>query len=145
MRSSTAALRMPLSLRRCTSRSRVRADVMPMPSRRRSTIDTPQPARQLLESAGPRQIDLQRGHRDEAARDGAEIRARTGVLLRTRRSDPIDGTALWVLRAHHGFGAMAVAEPRRLQTLQLGVRPVGYIDVENHRRVQRRARSEEHT
>src|SRR5882672_2669356 len=131
---------MPPSFSRCTSRSRVRAEVMPMPLTRGSTIDAPQPFIETFERRMTRQIDLQRCHRYEPVPYGVEIRARTGFLLRSGGTHPIDRSAAWILGAHDRLGAMPESEPRRLQPFQVIVGPVRNVDVEYRGGMQRRPR-----
>ncbi len=75
IRSSTARLVMPCSLRRWTSRSRVRAEVMPMPAKRASTIQVVQPGLHAGDGRMAREIDLQGSHGNEAFLDGVEVGA----------------------------------------------------------------------
>src|SRR5256885_5642335 len=82
MRSSTARFAMPCSRNRCTSRSRVRAEVMPMPDRRRSVIDAFQPGPDRGQRRVTGEVDLQGSHRDISLGDGVEVGPGTRVLLR---------------------------------------------------------------
>src|SRR5579872_6466788 len=109
IRSSTSGFAIPCSRNRCTSRSRVRAEVMPMPLRRRSTIDAFQPLRHELERAVPGEIDLQRRHRDEPLRYGVEVRPRPGILLRSSGSDPVDLAAPRIARGYDALRAVPEA------------------------------------
>src|SRR5215472_18671220 len=88
IRSRTARLAMPCSRSRWTRRSRVRAEVMPMPVSRRSVIDAFQPAADGGQCAVAREIDLERRHRYEALGDRVEVRAGPCVLLGPRWPDP---------------------------------------------------------
>ena len=75
---------MPWSRRRCTSRSRVRAEVMPMPAKRGSVGHgcTPvEPFATLVERRMAGEVRLQRRHRDEPLRDRVEVGARARLLL----------------------------------------------------------------
>src|SRR5579872_1268306 len=137
MRSSTARLAMPCSRRRCTSRSRVRAEVMPMPAIRRSAIEAFQPAPDCGQRAVAREVDVQRRHRDVAACHCVEVGAGTGVLLRARRTNPVDRTAARILGAHHRSRAVAKAEAARAKAAQLPERHVGHVYIENECRLER--------
>src|SRR5579883_2821936 len=110
IRSSTARLVMPCSRSRCTSRSRVRAEVMPMPESLMSGMNTFQPALQIGQRGVACQIDLQGRHGDETLSDGLEVGAGTGILLRSHRPDPIHRSASRILRAHDRLGTVAIAE-----------------------------------
>src|SRR5712672_2509464 len=109
--SRTVRLVMPCSRRRCTSRSRVRAEVMPMPDRRRSVIDAFQPAPDCGQGRVTGEVDLQRRHRDVSLGDGVEVGTRTRVLLRAGGTDPVHRTPARVLRPHDRLGTVAIAEP----------------------------------
>src|SRR5207248_2283678 len=102
---------MPCSRRRCTSRSRVRAEVMPMPDRRRSVIDAFQPGPDCGQCRVAGEVDLQGSHRDVSLGDGVEVGAGTRVLLRPGGTDPVHRTPARVLRAHDRLGTGAIAEP----------------------------------
>src|SRR6516225_10129033 len=119
MRSSTAALVMPCSRRRWTKRSRVRAEVMPIPARRRSAIQAIQPAGERGKHRMAREIDLQRSHRDIAVRHGVEVGSGAAFLLGARGSYPVDRTSARILGAHHRLGAVTVAESAGAEATQL--------------------------
>src|SRR2546425_11911652 len=116
MRSSTARFAMPCSRKRCTSRSRVRAEVMPMPDRRRSVIDAFQPGPYRGQRRVTGEVDLQGSHRDISLGDGVEVGPGTRVLLRPGRTDPVHRTPAGVLGAHDRLGTVAIAEPAGAET-----------------------------
>ena len=134
---------MPCSRRRATSRSRVRADVMPMPLCR--VVIHRHSGRPLSQSP-------------ISSRAACRVRSTCSGVTETYpfatasksvpspasapspgRADPVHRAPARVGRAHDGLGAVTVAETRRLEAAQLLVRHVGHVDVEDHRRVQRRA------
>src|SRR5882757_3810016 len=136
-RSSTARFEMPCSRRRCTSRSRVRAEVMPIPANRTSAIDAFQPALHGRQCGVSGQVDLQRRHGNIALCDGVEVRPWTGVLLRSSWADPVYGAASRILRPDDGFGSVAVTESGRAKATKLLERHVRDVDVEDMRPLQR--------
>src|SRR5271167_1543991 len=100
---------MPCSCRRCTSRSRVRADVMPIPLKREpstAALLELEPALDFGERGMPGQVDLQRRDRRETRGDRVKVGARTGVLTGARRADPKHILTARVLRAHDRLAAM---------------------------------------
>src|SRR5579872_1808813 len=139
MRSSTARLAMPCSLRRWTRRSRVRAEVMPMPVRRTSVINAFQPARQGGQGRVTCQIDLQGRHRDIPFRDRMKVRPGSGLLLGPGRTDPIDGPAMGILGAHDRLGGVAETQASGAKAPQLGIRLIGHVDVEDEGPLERPA------
>ncbi len=149
MRSSTSLSVMPCSRSRATSRSRVRADVMPMPltllwsftcaASAAHSVRPPSHSPISVERRMARQVDLQRRDRHVAIGDGMEVRALARVRALAGRPHPVHRAAARIGRAQHGRRAMPVPEARRLEAAQLLVRQVGHVDVEDHRRVQRRA------
>src|SRR5690606_40172807 len=97
----------------CTSRSRVRAEVMPMPEKRTSATWPPvEPLSHAAERRMARQVDLQRRDRHEALADGVEIGTRPRFLPRAGRTDPEHRPAPRVARAADRLGAMPVTEAR---------------------------------
>src|SRR5207244_1584267 len=76
-------------------------------------------------------VDLQRSYRDVPLSDGVEVRTRPGILLRSGRPHPVDGTAPRVLRADNGLGAVAKAQPAGAKAPQLPERHVRDVDVED--------------
>src|SRR5579872_7241155 len=136
-RSSTSGFTMPCSRSLCTSRSRVRAEVMPIPLRRRSTIDAVQPVRDQVERGVARHIDLQRRHRDEALRDGVEVGSGPGVLLRTCWTNPVHLSTARIAGGHDPLRAMTKAQTcaaKASQTLEGHIRD---IHIENERTLER--------
>src|SRR5580698_714286 len=131
MRSSTSGFTMPWSRSRWTSRSRVRADVIPMPLRRRSTIEAFQPVRHHVERVVAREVDLQRCHGNEALRHRVEVRTRSGILLWTGGADPVDLSAARIARGHDALGAMSESEPCAAESPQACERHIGDVHVED--------------
>src|ERR1017187_8786181 len=130
---------MPCSCSRCTSRSRVRADVMPMPLRRGPSVKLLklESALEFGKSRVARQIDLQWRDGRETPGNGVKIRARTRVLTGTRGSHPVHVAAARVLGGHNRFAAMPAAEARDLDPAQFTVQQVRNIHVEHDRSLQR--------
>src|SRR5271156_5630186 len=93
IRSNTERFVIPWSLKRCTSRSRVRADVIPIPAKRTSAIDTFQPTLHNRQRGVSGQIDLQRGHRDVVLCNGGEVGSGAGIVLGAGGADPVYGAA----------------------------------------------------
>src|SRR5579883_2395184 len=112
IRSRTARLVMPCSRRRWTSRSRVRAEVIPMPENRRSGMDAFQPLLYGGERRMACQIDLQGSHGNPTLGDGFEIGSRSGILLRPGGPHPVHRPPARIVGGHDGLGAMAIAEAR---------------------------------
>src|SRR5208337_4834290 len=129
---------MPCSCSRCTNRSRVRAEVIPMPLRRGSSMKLlkRKPTLEFGQRHVPRQIDLQRRDGGKALRDRVKVRARSRILALARGSDPIHIAAARVLGAHDRFAAMARTEPRHSNPAQLTVQEVRNVHVEYHRSLQ---------
>ena len=78
-----------------------------------------QPVAQAVERGMARQVHLQRRDRDEAIRHGVKVRAGTGVLRGARGTDPVDLAAAWIEAVDRRLRAMAVAEARDFEALQL--------------------------
>src|SRR5579862_7907903 len=133
MRSSTARLLMPCSRNRWTRRSRVRAEVIPIPDMRRSAIDGIQPAGKRRQRGVAREIHLQWSHGHVTLRNGVEVGSRTLVFLCTGGTDPVDGASARILGAHRRLGAVSVAESTGAKTAQRLIGHVGYVDVEDER------------
>src|SRR5277367_3846635 len=105
IRSNTRASVMPCSCRRCTKRSRVRAEVMPIPLSRGPSMKLlmREPLLQFGQSRMARQIDLQRRDGREAFGHGVKIRAGSGVLACPGVAHPVDVAAARVLRLDDGL------------------------------------------
>src|SRR6202521_6484597 len=111
---------MPCSRKRCTSRSRVRAEVIPIPDRRRSVIDAFQPGPDCGQCRMTGEVDLQGSHRDISLGNGIEVGTWTRVLLRPGGTNPVHRTPARVLRAHARLGPVAIAEPAGAKPPQTG-------------------------
>src|SRR5476651_1828646 len=111
---------MPCSRSRCTSRSRVRAEVMPIPLRRGPSVKLLklEPALEFGQSRVARQIDLQGSDGRETLGNGVKIGARTRVLTVPRGSHPIHVAAARVLGGHNRFAAVPAAEARNFDPSQ---------------------------
>src|ERR1700722_389218 len=135
IRSSTRRSMIPCSCRRCTSRSRVRAEVMPMPLSRGPSMKLfkLEPLLQFGQSGMPGQIDLQGRDGREALGHGMKIRTGSGVLARSGVAHPVDIAAARILGLHDGLAAMAAAEAGDPDAAQLTVRQIRYVDIENDR------------
>src|SRR5271170_6153653 len=125
----------PCSCSRCTSRSRVRADVMPMPLRRGPSmkllkIEPPLEAQQRVMA---RQIDLQRRDRREPFSDSVKVRARPRVLTGAGIAHPVYVAAPRILRLDDGLGAVPAAQAGYLDAAQLPIRQIRNIDIEDDR------------
>src|SRR3982075_1313681 len=116
IRSSTRRSVIPCSCKRCTRRSRVRAQVMPIPLRRGPSMKLLklEPLLQFGQSGMTRQIDLQRSDGRKAFGHGMKIRPGPGVLAGTGVSHPVDIAAPGIFRLDDRLAAMAAAEPRHL-------------------------------
>src|SRR5271168_4978813 len=121
IRSSTRRSVIPCSCKRCTRRSRVRADVMPIPLSRGPSMKllNLEPFLQLRYRRMARQVDLQRSDGGESLRDGMKIRARSGILAGTGVAHPVDAAAPRVLGLHDRLAAVTAAEARHLDASQL--------------------------
>src|SRR6266404_7976039 len=99
---------MPCSCKRCTRRSRVRAEVMPMPLSRGPSMKLlkVEPPLQFGQSGVTCQIDLQRRDGCKALGDGMKIGAGSGVLALTGVAHPVHIAASRVLRLHDRLAAM---------------------------------------
>src|SRR5512145_3332043 len=138
IRSSTSGLTMPCSRRRATSRSRVRAEVMPIPltllwsftpaSVVRSFRAPGKPLADLAERGMARQVDLQRRDRDVAAGHRVEIGALAGVGALARRADPVDRSAARIAGPHHRRRTVPVPQARGADAAQTFVRKVRHVD-----------------
>src|SRR5580704_9306370 len=108
IRSSTRRSTIPCSCRRCTKRSRVRAEVMPMPLSRGPSMKLfkLEPLLQFGQSGMTGQVDLQGSDGCKAFGHGMEIRARAGVLTGPGIAHPVDIAAARVLGLDDGFAAM---------------------------------------
>src|ERR1700730_11485844 len=124
IRSSTRRSVMPCSCKRCTRRSRVRAEVMPIPLSRGPSMKLlkVEPLLQIGQSGMTLQIDLQGRDGREALGHGMKIRAGSGVLAGTGIAHPIDIAASRIFRLHDRLAAMTAAEPRHSDAPQLAVR-----------------------
>src|SRR6202167_4117563 len=133
IRSSTRRSTIPCSCRRCTRRSRVRAEVMPMPLRRGPSIKllNLEPSFEIDQCRMPRQIDLQRRDGSVPLRHGVKVRARTRVLPGAGISHPIHVAAPRVLRLDDGLRTMPAPQPSYLDAAQLAVRQVWNIDIQD--------------
>src|SRR6185312_5124654 len=120
-----------------TNRSRVRADVMPMPESRRSGMNAFQPMLQGGQRRMARKIDLQGSHRNITLGDGLEVGAGPGILLRPGGSDPVNGPAARIVRGQDGLRAVAKPEPRAAKALERREGHIGHVDIENERRLER--------
>src|SRR5450631_165980 len=125
---------MPWSCSRCTNRSRVRAEVMPIPLRRGPSIKLLkfQPTLQLGQRRMTRQVDLQRRDGCITLRDRMKVGAGPCVLARAGGSDPIDISATRVLRTHYPLRSMTIAETRHFDTAQRPVWQIRHIHVEDY-------------
>src|ERR1700689_179147 len=114
---------MPCSCNRCTKRSRVRAEVMPIPLRRGPSIKllNLEPAFEVDQGSMPRQVNLQRRDGSVALRHSVKICARTRVLAGAGISHPIHLAPARVQCLDDGLRAVTVAEPRHLDAAQLPV------------------------
>src|ERR1035441_3299326 len=123
---------MPCSRSASTSRSRVRADVMPMPLRRGPSVKLLklEPALEFGQSRVARQIDLQGSDGREAFGDGVKIGARTRILTGARGSHPEHISAARILGGHNRFAAMPAAEARDFDAAQFTGRQIRHIHVE---------------
>src|SRR5258708_882703 len=126
---------MPCSCSRCTNRSRVRAEVMPMPLRRGPSIKllNLEPAPKIVERRMARQVDLQGCNRSVPLGHRMKVRARSGILPRAGIAHPIYLPSPRIFRSDNGLGAVPVPQPGHLDAPQLPVRQVWNIDVENDR------------
>src|SRR5215831_13860788 len=134
---STASSFTPCSRTRSTIRARVRVEVMPMPSKlppaaligaaRRSDRE-PLAHPRKLRMVG--EVDLQRRHRDVALLDRVEIGPLARVGGRSRRAHPVARLAARRLHLDDRLGLVPLAEPRDAITLDLVLRQVWNVDVE---------------
>src|SRR3984957_13545458 len=133
IRSSTRRSIMPCSCKRCTKRSRVRAEVMPIPLRRGPSMKLLklEPLLQFGQSGMSRQIDLQGSDGRKAFRHGMKIRAWSGVLAGAGVAHPVDIAAPRIFRLHDRLAAVAAAKPRHLDAPQLTIGEIRHIDVED--------------
>src|SRR6202051_163347 len=135
IRSSTRRSVIPCSCRRCTRRSRVRAEVMPIPLSRGPSMKLLklEPLLQFGQSGVAGQIDLPGSDGGKTFGAGLKIRAGPRVLTGTGVAPPVDIAASRVFRLHDRLAAMAAAEPRHLDAPQLAVGQIRHIHVEDHR------------
>src|SRR5580700_7891503 len=133
MRSSTRGSEIPCSCRRCTRRSRVRADVMPIPLRRGPSMKLLklEPFRKFRQRRMTRQIDLQRGNGRKPFGHGMEIRAGSCVLTGPGIAHPVYVAASGILGLDDRLAAMPAAEAGHLDAAQLALGQIRNIDVEN--------------
>src|SRR3546814_2556325 len=89
------------------------------------------PAGDLLERLVAGQVDVDRGDRDVTGAHGGEVGAGAAVELGACRADPPPVASARVLLLDAGFGAVAVAQARDLETGHLLPRQVGHVDVED--------------
>src|SRR3990172_1826283 len=101
-------------------RSRVRAEVIPMPALSAinpgNLSEILEPRRHLIECSITGQIDVQRGDRYALLADGVEIGSRPGIGLRAGRTDPVDRLAVRIAGAHRRLGLVAVPQAGGLIT-----------------------------
>src|SRR5258708_3369795 len=135
IRSSTRRSLMPCSCRRCTSRSRVRAEVMPMPLSRGPSMKLLklEPLLQFGQSGVTGQVDLQWSDGRKAFGHRMKIRAGPGVLPVTGITHPLDIATARILGLDDGLAAMPAAEASHLDAAQLTVRQIRHVDIENDR------------
>ena len=84
-----------------------------------------------------RQVDLDRRDRNEAVAHRMKIGTRPGILLGTGRPDPVDRPSARVFRLDHRFRLVAMPKPGRDHTLNLFIRQVWDVDVEDRVRCDR--------
>src|SRR5580692_5524198 len=132
-RSSTRRSTIPCSCRRCTGRSRVRAEVMPMPLSRGPSMKLLklEPFLQLGQRCMTGQIDLQGSDGGKPFRHGMEVRARSRVLAIAGIADPVHIAPPRIFCPHDGLAAMAAAEAGHLEAAELAVRQVRHVDIED--------------
>src|ERR1700693_1012807 len=116
IRSSTLRSVIPCSCRRCTRRSRVRAEVMPIPLSRGPSMKLLklEPLLQFGQSGMTRQIDLQGSDGRKDFAHALKIRAPSGVLSGADVPIPLDIAAPRFFRIHDRVVAVVDAEPRHL-------------------------------
>src|SRR5579863_5635669 len=116
MRSSTRGSEIPCSCRRCTRRSRVRAEVMPIPLRRGPSMKLLklEPFRKFGQRRVTRQIDLQRRNGCKSIGHGMEIGAGSRVLTGARIAHPVHVAASGIFGLDDRLAAMPAAEARDL-------------------------------
>src|ERR1700722_10172824 len=133
IRSSTRLSAIPCSWSRCTSRSRVRAEVMPIPLSRGPSMKLLkfQPLLHCGYCRMARQIDLQGSDGRIPVRHGMKVRARSRILAGTGVTHPIDIAAARIFRLHDRLAAMAAAQASHLDSPQPAVRKIRHIDIEN--------------
>src|SRR3984957_12151316 len=135
MRSSTRRSTIPWSCRRCTRRSRVRAEVMPMPLSRGPSMKLLklEPFLQLGQRRVTGQIHLQGSDRGKPFGHGMKIRARPCVLAIAGITHPVHIAPPRILCPHDGLAAMAAAEAGDPDAAYLAIGEVRHIDVEDDR------------
>jgi DNA-nicking Smr family endonuclease len=79
----------------------------------------------------PREIYLQWCHGNRAIGHGMKIRARPGIRLRARRTDPVDRTATGIGRPDHRLGPVAVSQSSSHQRAQFVPRPIRNVDIQD--------------
>src|ERR1700728_647724 len=133
IRSSTRRSTIPCSCRRCTRRSRVRAEVMPMPLSRGPSMKLLklEPFVQLRQRRMTGQIDLQGRDRGKPFCHGMEIRARSGILATAGIAHPVHVAPSRIFCLHDGLAAMTAAEACHLEAAELTVGQVRHVDVED--------------
>src|SRR5271165_3972265 len=121
MRSRIRRSAIPCSCSRCTSRSRVRAEVMPMPLKRGPSMKLVkiEPPLEIRKRRMAGQIDLQRSDGRITLRDSVEVRAGARVLSGACIAHPVYVAAARILHFDDGLGAMPAAEARHLDAAQL--------------------------
>ena len=141
---------MPGSRSRVTSRSRVRAEVMPMPETRESLIvvasrrAAAQPLVEVRQRRVAREIDLQAASPTRSRSPRHRSRCLRPRRRPPRGPDPVHRTTARIGALDNGLGAMTMTEACRTKTAQLLVRQIRHVDVEDHRGMQRRAREAHH-
>ncbi len=86
----------------------------------------------------PREVHLNRRDRGATVSGCMKVGPRSRILLRSGRTNPIDGPTPRIGITNHRFGLMAPAQSRRLNALQGLPRHVRHVHVEDRIRRQRR-------
>src|SRR4051794_40781384 len=126
---STTWSAIPWSWSRSTIRDRVRAEVMPMPSRVIAE-SLPQPRLDARHQVAVREVDLQRRHGDVIGADGVKVGALARVRRLARGANPVDGLAARILRADHVLRLVPPAKASHDRAAKRVERYVGHVDVE---------------
>src|SRR5438552_2904626 len=134
----TVSSLMPCSRSRSTIRARVRADVMPMPPNFSpmaviESCSRGQPASNARHFGVMSKVDLKRSHRHTTVLHGVEIGALARIGSGARTADPVAGFAARRLRLDHRLGLVPLAKPCQAIAIELALRDVGNVDIEQPR------------